>query len=230
MNSPAPRLLAITPPAGPVEPDLVAVWLDAGARVGELAVLLREPGLPGHGLLVAPRLVPLRERAARLGLPCLISLAPDELDDALLEGIEQADPPLAGVQLKGDPSPTRLAELRPRVAGLLGRSCHGAPQPGDAWVDYTVLAPIFAPRTVQPGVDKPPIGLAMLRRWATPERHVLALGGVEPADVPALLAAGASGIAGISLFFSSPREAAENVATLVRLLADARERHVPPPR
>lgn len=228
----APRLLAITPPEGALDPVLVDAWLDAGAQLDVLALLLREPGVSARALLDSPRFAPLRTRAAARGLACLISLAPAELDDdGLLERLALADPPIAGVQLKGDPTLAQLTALRPRVAGLLGRSCHGEPQPGDGVVDFTVLAPIFAPRTVQPGVDKQAIGLAVLRRWtAAQHRHVLALGGIAPAHVPELLAAGAAGIAGISLFFSSPREAAENVETLVRSLADARERHVPPQR
>lgn len=223
---PKPRLLAITPPTGAIDPELVDAWLDAGAGGLDLAVLLREPGRSLLELLASDRLVALRRRLAARGVPTLVSIAASDLDEARLA---RADPPLAGVQLRGDPSPTTLAELRPRVLGLLGRSCHGAPQPGDEHVDYTVLAPIFAPRTIQPGVEKSPIGLAGVRAWASPHRHLLALGGITPANAAQVLAAGASGIAGISLVFASLGDAADNVGKLVRVFAVESDRHVSPP-
>ncbi|MFV8756341.1 thiamine phosphate synthase [Nannocystaceae bacterium ST9] len=222
-----PRLLAITPPSGALNPALVDVWLAAGAGSLDLAVLLREPGLSLADLLDSPRLLPLRRRLAARGVPTLASLDARDLD---LDLLATADPPLAGVQLRGDPSPTTLAHARARVPGLLGRSCHGEPQPGDEHVDYTVLAPIFTPGTVQPGVEKRPIGLAGLRRWASPDRHLLALGGVSSANAAALLAAGARGIAGISLVFAGLRDAADNVEALVRVFAGEVPAHVPPPR
>ena len=120
-----------------------------------------------------------------------------------------------------------LTSVRARVPGLLGRSCHGDPQPGDDQVDYTVLAPIFAPHTASPGITKTPIGLAGLRRWTAVPRHLLALGGITAANVGEVLAAGASGIAGISLVFAGRRDAADNVAALVRAFAVEVDRHVP---
>lgn len=224
---PAPRLLAITPPSGPIDPDLVDAWLAADAARLDLAVLLREPGLSLAELLASERLIPLRRRLADRGVPALASIDARDLDEALLAS---ADPPIAGVQLRGDPSPTTLAHVRARVPGLLGRSCHGEPQPGDDQVDFTVLAPIFAPHTRTPGIEKSPIGVAGLRRWTTTPRHLLALGGITPTNAAQVLAAGASGIAGISLVFGRPSDAADNVAALVRVFAVEVDRHVPPPR
>lgn len=234
---PAPRLLAITPPSGPIDPELVDAWLDAGATTLDLAVLLREPGLSLIELLAAERLIPLRRRLAERGIPTLASLDARDLDlpsaghpahaTALLA---TADPPIAGVQLRGDPSPATLAPLRLRVPGLLGRSCHAEPQAGEEHVDYTVLAPIFAPNTPTPGFAKSPIGLAGLRRWTSTPRHLLALGGITPTNAAQVLAAGASGIAGISLVFARPSDAADNVAALVRVFAVEVDRHVSPPR
>jgi thiamine monophosphate synthase len=222
-----PRLLAITPPTASIDPELVDAWLDAGAATLDLAVLLRQPGLPLAELLASDRLLPLRRRLADRGIPALASLDASDLDQALLAA---ADPPVAGVQLRGDPSPEVLARVRTRVPGLLGRSCHGAPQPGDDQVDYTVLAPIFAPNTRTPDIEKTPIGLEGLRRWTAVPRHLLALGGITAKDAAQVLAAGASGIAGISLVFAGPSDAADNVATLVRVFAGEAERHVPPRR
>jgi thiamine monophosphate synthase len=231
---PAPRLLAITPPTGAIDPELVDAWLDAGAATLDLAVLLREPGLGLTELLAAERLLPLRRRLAERGVPAITSLDARDLDARDLDRVSAllaaADPPIAGVQLRGDPSLATLARVRPRVPGLLGRSCHGDPQLGDEQVDYTVLAPIFAPHTRTPGLEKSPIGLAGLRRWTATPRHLLALGGITPANAGQVLAAGASGIAGISLVFGQPSDAADNVAALVRVFAVEVDRHASPPR
>ncbi len=225
-----PRLLAITPPRGVIDPELVDAWLDAGGRTLGIAVLLREPGLGLAQLLASERLAGLRRRLAERGIPALASVDAHELD-----GFDHAEPPLAGVQLRGDPSRATLARVRPRVSGLLGRSCHGL-QPtepeADDLVDYSVLAPIFTPMTDQPGVVKTPIGLEGLRGWLG-RPNLLALGGITPANAASVLEAGATGVAGISLVFAGLRDAADNVAALVRIFAAAAQRpasHVPPPR
>ncbi len=222
------RLLAITPPTGAIDPELVDAWLDAGAGGLGLAVLLRQPGLALADLLRAERLVALRRSLAERGVPTLASCGALELDERLLAA---ADPPLAGVQIRADPSAATLCTARQQMPGLLGRSCHGVPQPGDEHVDYTVLAPIFTPHTAQAGVVKQAIGIAGLRRWASPHRALLALGGITAANAAEVLAAGATGIAGISLVFAGLRDAADNVAALVRVFAVEVDRHVsPPPR
>lgn len=219
-------LLAITPPAGPVDADRVDRWLAAGAGPDALVVLLREPGAPpAHLLDRTGRLGPLARRCREVGLRLLVSVDPAALADA-----RELSAGTAGIHVRGDPSPTLLAALRPRVGGLLGRSCHGAPQPGHGDVDYTLLAPIFAPTTAQPGVTKRPIGLDGLRAWtADPAATIVALGGVDPSTAPACLDAGAAAVAGIGVFFGPPGRVEQDVADLC-----ARTRpgpaHVLPPR
>ncbi|MBL9102190.1 MAG: thiamine phosphate synthase [Myxococcales bacterium] len=206
------RLLAITPPHGPVDPQIVDVWLAAGA-LGSIAVLLREPGAPPRRLLAGDgRLAPLRRRCVAAGVPVLLAL-----DAAALDALEPP-PELAGLHLRGDPDLTALRRARERTA-LLGRACHGEPQPGHELVDYTVFAPVFAPGTVDPTMIKRPAGLAALTRWtADPRAHVIALGGICPATAPACLAAGARGLAGISGLFGEPARVEQDVAALVRLV------------
>ena len=129
----------------------------------------------------------------------------------------------------------RASRPRPSIAALsapwLGRSCHGAPQPGHALVDYTLFAPIFAPTTGQPSRplgSKLPAGLDALRTWtAAPGACVFALGGVGPVTAAACLAAGAHGLAGIGVFFGEPGQVAQDVAALREIVA-ASDRHVEP--
>lgn len=204
-----PRILAIPPPTGPVPADIVDRWLAADAAP-LLAVLLRDPGrTPAEILAPDARLAPLRRRCLAAGVPLL--LAADAACDV--------PPDLAGLHLRGDPDLATLNRARDRLGPrLLGRACHGEPQPGHDLADYTLLAPVFAPNTPA-GFLKPPAGLAALARWtADPRAHVIALGGVTPHTAPACLAAGARGLAGISGLFGEPAQVEQDVATFVALL------------
>lgn len=222
------RLLAITPPSGPVPADRVATWRAAWP---ELAVLLREPGRRAAEILAPDgRLAPLRRQCRAAGLPVLLSVDDEDLAEL---AVLPAD--LAGVHLRGDPGLQALIDARARLdrwrpdGAWLGRSCHGAPQPGE--VDYTLFAPVFAPTTAQPGKplgSKIPAGLAALADWTrAPEACVFALGGVGPETAAACLAAGARGLAGIGVFFGEPDRVAQDVAALREILA-AHDRHVEP--
>lgn len=219
-GAPAFRLLAITPPTGPVEPSMVEAWRDA--RTAGLAVLLREPGCEPAALVSdGHRLAPLRRACTRAGIPWLLSVDPTRLEE--LERVLGV-PGLAGVQLRGDPSPAALEEARHRLGPhrVLGRSCHGSPRPMGDHVSYSVLAPIFAPRTASPtpGPGKQAVGLGPLRALAAVEPHVFALGGITPERAPDCIRAGAFGLAAIRSFFGPPDEVADDVARLVRALTE----------
>jgi thiamine-phosphate pyrophosphorylase len=235
------RLLAVTPPTGPVAADSVDRWLAAGAAAVGVAVLLREPGRRAPELLADDgRLAPLRRRCRERGVPVLLGTSPGEL-----AGLSAFPRDLAGVQLARDPGPAALTAAREQLARLvgaaasarlwLGRSCHGEPQPGADCVDYTVVAPVFTPGTTDPTHPlgpKRPAGLTLLARWcAIPDAVMFALGGVTPATARACLAAGAHGLAGISVVFGDPARVEQDVAALCRQLADARPHVEPlPPR
>jgi hypothetical protein len=242
------RLLAITPPASlapTLDAGLVDAWIRGGAETLGLAVLLREPGAELAAILGDRRLAELRAALAERGIPALVSVDAAAIDRGAAEQVLGASPALAGVQLRDprsggseakrsaaqgpmDPCPALLERWRASLPALaLGRSCHGSTPVAAPAADYTCLAPVFAPRTAQPGVSKEAIGLEALRRWAVEVPRVFALGGVDPDNAEACLAAGATGIAGISLFFGQSSAAQHNVAALSRVFArfEAGSRH-----
>jgi thiamine-phosphate pyrophosphorylase len=104
----------------------------------------------------------------------------------------------AGVHLRARSiSPARVKALQPMIVTV---ACHDLSDPAliDG-ADFALLAPIFPP--LSKDADRPPLGLTALAEFtrATPV-PVIALGGVTPENAPACLAAGAIGIAGITLF------------------------------
>jgi 8-oxo-dGTP diphosphatase len=197
-----PRLFAIVPPAGAVDPAIVEEWLAAGVDAESLALVLREPGsVPGGLLDPNGRLAPIRARARAREIAVVLGCAAIDLDAAAAAVREHG---LAGVQLRGDPSREVLARARERLgSAFLARSCHGAPHGGHALVDATVVAPVLAtashPRA-------PTLGMAGLAAWcAEPGARIVALGGLGAAHAPACARAGAWGLAGISAFFGPDR-------------------------
>lgn len=222
------RLLAITPPTSiepVIEPRLVDAWLAAGAGALGIGVLLREPGASAAAILADARLLPLRWRLAELGIPALLSVD-GHAPERDVELVRRAEPPIAGVQLRGDPSAATCASWRTLLGSgaILGRSIHGSVPdrgPGPASIDYSCLAPIHAPRTMLPGDEKRAIGLAGLRAWTARRDDILALGGVDPTSARECLAAGARGLAGIRLFFGRTDEARQDVEALCRAFGAA---------
>jgi thiamine-phosphate pyrophosphorylase len=110
------------------------------------------------------------------------------LDIALIAGID-------GVHLPGDGLPA--AQVRPHVR-TLGTSCHStedAIQAERAGADYIVFGPVFD----TPG--KNAVGVDALRQVVHAVKiPVLAIGGINGNNTPAVIEAGASGIAAIRMF------------------------------
>ena len=122
----------------------------------------------------------------------------DRLDVALALGA-------CGVHLGTQSVPAQA--IRPWVPDdfLIGVSCHSLEEAlaaESAGADYIVLGPIFAtPSKLAYGL---PLGLGKLRQVAARVRiPLLALGGINVQSVKPCLAAGATGIAGISIFQNS---------------------------
>jgi thiamine-phosphate pyrophosphorylase len=108
----------------------------------------------------------------------------------------------AGVHLPAGSIPPRAWRAITPPGFLIGVSCHTveevrAAEADDA--DYAVFGPVFAP--LSKGSDLPPRGLDALGEAARAVKiPVLALGGVTRDRIVACMAAGAAGVAGISLF------------------------------
>lgn len=209
-----PQLLAITPPTGACDPGLVAAWIDAGDT--DVHVLLRRPGQTVAEQLADPDLVALRRAATDRGVSCLVSCDPSDQHGPRLA----ADAGLTGVQLRGDADADAVARARTAGLSIVGVSVHGPPRRTTA--DYVAFAPVFAPRTADPGGRaKTPAGTEMLREWTANTPWVVALGGITPDNADAVLAAGARGLASIRSFFGPIALVRDNVAALCRALRAA---------
>jgi thiamine-phosphate pyrophosphorylase len=122
----------------------------------------------------------------------------DRLDVALAVG-------LCGVHLGTQSVPAQAVRRSVPDGFLIGVSCHSleeAMAAESAGADYIVLGPVFAtPSKLAYGL---PLGLDKLREVAARVQiPLLALGGIGVQCVKPCLAAGATGIAGISVFQNS---------------------------
>ena len=150
---------------------------------------MREKDLPARQLL--DLVVRVIEVARPRGIKVLVN---ERADVALAAGAD-------GVHLPSNAiAPIELRRLGIR---LIGVSCHDQAELASAvsgGADFAVLGPVFAPKSKE--ALQAPLGLKEFGRIASthPGFPVLALGGVTDQEAPACEAAGASGIAGISLF------------------------------
>lgn len=173
--------------------DTVAAAVDAGAR----AVVLREKDLP-------------HDERGTLADDLRGLLAP-------VEGMLVVAGPIG---CRGDVA-VHLAASDPfprPPPSLVGRSCHDAQELAGATAegcDYVTLSPVF-PTPSKPGYGPPlrPEGLASLLALVPSAPPTYALGGVQPADVAACVAAGAHGVAVMGPVMRDPQIVAAYVAAL----------------
>ena len=162
--------------------DLLAN-VDRAVKDGIDMIQVREKDLPASELFAL--VCRIRDIAASSRSKVLVN---GRLDIALIAGID-------GVHLPGDGLPA--VQVRPHVR-TLGVSCHSieeAVQAESAGVDYIIFGPVFD----TPG--KNAVGIETLRRVIRAvEIPVLAIGGITYANTPAVIEAGASGIAAIRMF------------------------------
>ena len=157
---------------------------------------------------------PIREATSRSGALFLVN---DRFDLAL---VAEAD----GVHLgQRDLPPGRIPRaLRERL--LVGRSTHDRQELIRAQqepIDYVAFGPVF--ETTSKDRPAPPRGLQRLREAVAlaAGRPLVAIGGIRPAQVPALRAAGAAGVAVISAVAGAEDPEASTRA-LVAALAEPR--------
>lgn len=108
----------------------------------------------------------------------------------------------AGLHLPaGSPAPGAFRGITP-PGFLIGVSCHTLDELRAAereGADYSLYAPVFRPLSKQD--DRRPLGLEGLREGCAAVRMpVYALGGITRENAPECVAAGAAGVAGITLF------------------------------
>lgn len=165
--------------------DSRAVALGAAAK-GATMIQIRAKQLSAREQFLLAR-----EAVAGTGIPVLVN---SRADIALAAGAR-------GVHLPaGSISPEVIRSIAPR-GFLIGVSCHMEEELASAereGADFAVFGPVFETAS-HPGVA--PLGIEALaravRRVAMP---VYALGGITEANAPLCIAAGAAGVAGISLF------------------------------
>ena len=167
--------------------DLLEV-VGQALRAGVRAVQLREKDLATRDLyhLAGKLLAVTREAGAAL-------LINDRVDVAMAL-------PADGVHLTRRSLPPKEARELLGPARLIGISCHSLAEVREAVdgrADFVVLGPIFETPSKMP--YGAPLTTALLQQArAATTLPVLAIGGINPARVPEVMAAGADGVAVIS--------------------------------
>jgi thiamine-phosphate pyrophosphorylase len=174
--------------------EVVEQALEGGLQ----AVQLREKDLSTSDLYeLGKRLLQITRSA---GATLLIN---DRVDVALALDAD-------GVQLTRRSLPPKTARDLLGPGKLIGISCHSLADVHEATregADFVVLGPIYP--TPSKAAFGPPLTTALLEevRSACP-LPLLAIGGIKAAQVPAVMAAGADGIAAISAVMAAPDPAA----------------------
>jgi len=177
--------------------DLLGV-VDRALAGGVRGVQLREKDLATLDLYRLAEKLLARTRAA--GAALLIN---DRVDVALALDAD-------GVHLTRRSLPPAEARTLLGPSKLVGISCHSLPDLLEAvagGVDFVVLGPIFETPSKRP--YGPPLGSGALREArALTTLPLVAIGGITPAQVPEVAAAGADGVAVVSAVMAAPDPAA----------------------
>jgi thiamine-phosphate pyrophosphorylase len=181
----------------------LAAVVEAAAGAGIACVQLREKTLPTRFFL--NQALTLQPILAAAGIPLLIN---DRVDIALAAGAD-------GVHLGQSDMPCEAARrlLGPdAVIGLSVETWEDVTAAQDLDVNYLGVSPIFATPTKTD--TKTPWGLEGLARIRAYSRHPLvAIGGLNPANAPDIIKAGADAVAVVSAICSAkdPHAAARDL-------------------
>lgn len=175
--------------------DALQNVLENAVAAGVDLIQVREPDLDARDLLMIAEMAVATAR----GSTCRVVI--NERADVALAS--QAN----GVHLRASSAEVRRVRNMGGDAWLVGRSAHSLDELAAAQsADYVVFGTVFETSS-KPGVT--PQGVAGLSgAVARTSRAVLAIGGVTLDNVASCAAAGASGVAGISLFTAQERNSA----------------------
>lgn len=189
-------------------PDL-ADFADAALAGGVDVIQLREKGMEARAELAA--LEVLAEACARHG--ALLSVN-DRADVALAAGADV-------LHLGQDDLPVPWARKILGDGVVIGRSTHDEAQSmagaAEAGVDYFCTGPCW-PTPTKPGRPAPGLDLVRATARARPTRPWFAIGGIDEARLPEVLAAGASRVVVVRAITEAedPQAAAARLATTLR--------------
>lgn len=171
-------------------------WCAALARLGVDGLQVREGELDDGALAAL-------SRAARSAFPAPRTLLVNRRGDiARLAGAD-------GVHLPADGLPIAVARAVVGAGALVGRSTHRVEEvvaARDAGADYAIFGPLFDTPSKRGRIA--PRGLGELVAAAACGLPVIAIGGIEPQRVAAVLAAGAAGVAAVRAFVDDEATAA----------------------
>ncbi len=165
-------------------------WLAEAIEAGIDNIQLRERALSAARLCDLARGVVADTRGTSTRV-----LINDRADVAVIAAAD-------GVHLRDDGWPVARVRALATTGWVIGRSVHDVLMPGAEGADYLLVGAVFA------SGSKPVRGLELLGAVvAGSSVPVVAIGGITVANAPACLAAGASGLAAISLFLPAGRAA-----------------------
>ncbi|MBQ0078220.1 MAG: thiamine phosphate synthase [Bacteroidales bacterium] len=186
--------------------SLEEIVLEA-VRGGVTMVQLREKHLDTRAFIEMA--IRLKKALAPFGVPLIIN---DRVDVALACDAD-------GVHIGQSDMPYETARALLGPGKIIGLSVENMAQVREANaldVDYIGVSPVFATSTKTDTAR--PFGIEGLRSAAEISRHpIVAIGGINAATAPAVLAAGADGLAVVSAIVCarSPRAAAQQLAALL---------------
>lgn len=158
-------------------------WLAEAIDAGIDSIQVRERSLPAAALCDLARGVVADTRGTATRV-----LINDRADVAAITGAD-------GVHLRDDGWPVARVRALTRSGWVIGRSVHAVDLPAAEGADYLLVGAVFV------SGSKPVRGLETLRAVAAAsDVPVVAIGGITVDNAAACLAAGASGLAAISLF------------------------------
>ena len=178
-----------------------------GLPPGTVAVQLRARGATGRELLDMARA--LRAVVSEAGQLLLVN---DRLDVAVAAGADGVHLPAAGIP----PGEARRLVGRGRLVAVSCHSVADVARARAAGADFATFGPVFdTPSKREYG---PAVGLDPLREASLLGLPLVGLGGVDVANAPEVVAAGAYGLAAIRAWLDAP-----DPAVVVRQFLDATE-------